>query len=454
MNDFHNKFGAIEHLVGELRQHQFSNPKEVEQVLSSILELVRDVAERETTEIGLREANEELQMQLQAQLEENKRTQALENEQRVLTEALRDTIVTMSSTLDLNKVLDQILDTVERVTPYDGANVLFIESDLVHVVRQRGYVGKGEEQGWLGQRIPITKLAILQQMVDLGKPLAIPDTSDSGMWIGFPGLDWIHSNVIAPIRLKNKVLGFLSLDSATPGFFTQIHAERLQTFADQAAIAIHNARLYDRAKRAAILAERNRLANELHDTISQTLWSINLITERLPSIWESNRDEGQRGLSTLHQLAQSALAEMRSLLLELRPSEVTDAKLGELIRQLAAVIANRTGLIFSVKVETQDPLPPDVQVILYRVIQEALNNIVLHASATKVEIYFSSHLGHVELIIQDNGRGFDPARIALGHLGLSIMSDRVQTIGGSIETISHKGEGTVIKVSWESAHEA
>src|SRR5579859_2455319 len=157
MNDLHSKFEAIELLVGELRQHQFSDSKEMEHLLSSILELIRDVAERETTEITLRNANEDLQTQLQAQLEENKRTQALEREQRVLTEALRDTIVTMSSTLDLNKVLDQILDTVGRVTPYDGANILFVESDLVHVVRQRGYVGKGEEQGWLGQRIPITK---------------------------------------------------------------------------------------------------------------------------------------------------------------------------------------------------------------------------------------------------------------------------------------------------------
>ncbi len=489
MNDFSNKFEAVEHEVNELRQHYANDPQAVERVLTSIVELIRNVeirpqlappddpaelerrveertaalrqenatlqsqmAERETVEIMLRKVNKDLETQLQAQLEENKRTQTLEREQRALTEALRETITTMSSTLDLNKVLDQILDTVGRVTPYDGANVLFIESDLVHVVRQRGYVEKGQEQEWLNQRIPITKLAVLQQMMDLGKPLAIPDTSASSMWIGFPELDWIHSNVVVPIRLKDKVLGFLSLDSATPGFFTQLHAERLQSFADQAAIAIHNARLYDRAKRAAILAERNRLANELHDTISQTLWSISLITERLPSLWDINREEGQRSLNTLYQLAQSALAEMRSLLLELRPSELADAKLGDLIRQLTAVIANRTGLTFSVKVEAQDPLPPDVQVIFYRVIQEALNNIVLHASATQVQIYFSSHVGHVELTIQDNGRGFDPAYIALGHLGLSIMNDRIQSIGGVIETISQKGNGTLIKVSWDSSH--
>lgn len=410
--------------------------------------LQRQIAECNATEALLRTANETLKIQLEEQLEENKRTQLLEREQRALTEALRDTIATMSSTLDLNKVLDQILETVGRVTPYDGANVLFVESDLVHVVRQRGYVEKSQEKEWLNQRIPITKLAALQQLMDIGKPLAIPDTSVSPMWIGFPGLDWIHSNVIVPIRLKDKVLGFLSLDSATPGFFTQVHAERLQTFADQAAIAIHNARLYDRAKRAAILAERNRLASELHDTISQTLWSISLITERMPSIWEKNMDEGQRSLITLNQLAQSALTEMRSLLLELRPSELIDAKLGDLIHQLGAIVASRTGLQFSITVDTQDPLPPDVQLVLYRVTQEALNNIVHHASATQVEIYFASHAGHVDLTIKDNGRGFDPDHIALGHLGLSIMNDRIQGIGGAIEMISQKRQGTLIKVSW------
>jgi len=410
--------------------------------------LQNQLAEREMTEAQLRQTNQELHRELQAQIEENIRTRTLEQEQRVLTEALRDTIATMSSTLDLSKVLDQILDTIGRVTPYDGANVLFVESDLVHVVRQRGYVEKEKEEAWLSQRIPLTKLAALQQLMDVGKPLAIPDTSTSSMWIGFPGLDWIRSNVVVPIRLKDKILGFLSLDSATPGFFTQAHAERLQTFADQAAIAIQNARLYDRAKRAAILAERNRLSNELHDTISQTLWSISLITERLPALWDINQVEAERSLTTLDELARSALAEMRALLLELRPSELTDAKLGDLIHQLTRIITSRTGLVFTITLEAQESVPPDVHIILYRIIQSAINNIVLHAWATHVEIYFSSLAGHVSFTIQDDGRGFDPERIAPGHLGLSIMHDRIESIGGTIETISQKGHGTLIKVNW------
>ena len=145
---------------------------------------------------------------------------------------------------------------------------------------------------------------------------------------------------------------------------------------------------------------------------------------------------------------------MRSLLLELRPSELTDAKLGDLIRQLAAVISNRTGLLFSVAIEAQDPLPPDVQVLLYRVVQEALNNIVLHASATHVEIHYNSHSEHVALTIQDNGRGFDPQRIEIGHLGLSIMNDRIKSIGGTIEMVSQKDNGTLIKINWDNTRKS
>lgn len=402
-----------------------------------------------TSQLAAQEAEvARLNRVLQEKVQEYQRTRSLEQEQRILKEALQDTVAAMSHTLDLNKVLDHILDTVRRVTPYDGANILFVESDLVHIIRQRGYIEKGLEEDWLKQPIPISHLAALQQMMHMGKPLATPHTETSATWFGFPDAGWINSNIIVPIRLKDKTLGFLSLDSATPGFFTQAHAEQLQVFADQAAIAIQNARLYDRAKQAAVLEERSRLANELHDTISQTLWSVSLIAERLPMLWEVNREEGKRSLTSLHELAQGALAEMRSLLLELRPSALLGANLGVLIRQFADIVATRTGLIFSLTLQSQAPLPPHVQVVLYRVMQESLNNITRHASATHVEIIFNSEVEHVEMTICDNGRGFDPASVTPGHLGLSIMRDRLVAIGATLETISGQQGGTVIKVVW------
>lgn len=410
--------------------------------------------ENSNKETGLLKAEiVRLKQQLENLQLEHQQAQLREREQRILVEALQQTVTAMSSTLDLDKVLDHILDTIEHITPYDGANVLFVESDLVHVIRQRGYIEKGLGEDWLKQPIPIMRLTALQQMMDMGKPQATPNIITSSMWAGFPQAAWIHSNVIAPIRLANKTLGFLSLDSATPGFFTETHAAQLQVFADQVAIAIQNARLYDRAKKAAIMEERSRLANELHDTISQTLWSISLVSERLPELWKLNQAEGQRSLANLHQLAQGALAEMRSLLLELRPAVLVDEKLGTLIRQLADIIATRTGLDFSITIQNQDPIPPEVQIALYRVLQESLNNITRHALATHVEIFFNSSSGQIELTIRDNGRGFDVDRIAPGHLGLSIMRDRLQAIGAKLETTSQLTAGTSIKVTWTKPSE-
>jgi len=197
-----------------------------------------------------------------------------------------------------------------------------------------------------------------------------------------------------------------------------------------------------------VRAERSRLASELHDTISQSLWSMSLITERLPLIWDTNIEEGRRSLTTLHELTQGALAEMRTLLLELRPAALIDVKLSDLIRQLAESIGIRTGLTFSVAIEGQYPVPPEVQVVLYRVVQESLNNIVHHASASHIAIHFDSQIGHLDLTIQDDGRGFDPANVAAGHMGLNIMNDRLQSIGGTLEIISQNGQGTFIKVTW------
>ncbi len=504
MSGQNEKIEAVQAWINDLRQSQTTNPVEfntAEVLLSEVLDLIHprkapatsdqglsetyadlerkvqdqtvalnrathilksQITERETAAQKLRQAYTDLELhlqehiayqsrlnqRLQEQIDEQKRTYVIEQEERALTEALSDTLATMSSTLDLDKILDHILDTIGRVTPYDGANVLLVESDLVRVARQKGYMTKGPEEEPFTQPIPITKLAILQQLIDMGKPIAIADTNTSPLWIGFPGLDWINSNVIAPIRSNGKTLGFLSLDSATPGYFTQVHAERLQSFANQAAIAIQNARLLDRAKRAAVLAERNRLANELHDTISQTLWSISLIAERLPAIWEVDQEAGRGSLTTLHQLAQNALAEMRSLLLELHPSSLTDARLGDLIGQAAVIITNRTGLNISVRVGQQDPIPPEVHFALYRVVQEALNNVALHASASQIQIYFSSDSGRIDLTIEDDGLGFNVADIDTGRLGLSIMRDRVKNIGGTLETISQKGEGTLIRVTW------
>jgi signal transduction histidine kinase len=112
------------------------------------------------------------------------------------------------------------------------------------------------------------------------------------------------------------------------------------------------------------------------------------------------------------------------------------------------IIAKRAGLQLSIRVEGQEPVPPEVHFVLYRVVQEALNNIARHALASNVKLYFNSAAGKVDISIEDDGLGFDPLSTAPGHLGLSIMKDRVENIGGTVEIISQKGAGTRINVGW------
>jgi two-component system sensor histidine kinase ChiS len=211
---------------------------------------------------------------------------------------------------------------------------------------------------------------------------------------------------------------------------------------------------------AAVVAERTRLARELHDAVTQTLFSASLIAEALPASWERDAGAGRRLLEELRQLSRGALAEMRTLLLELRPVALVEAELGDLLRQLAEAAAGREGLPVEVTVACECDLPTDVHIALYRIAQEAMNNVVKHARAARAEIRLacsacaatgdSRPVGprQITLSVRDDGRGFDPARVPPDRLGLSIMRERAEGIGAQLEVASQPDEGTEISVVW------
>jgi ligand-binding sensor domain-containing protein/signal transduction histidine kinase len=222
----------------------------------------------------------------------------------------------------------------------------------------------------------------------------------------------------------------------------------------------------ERAVLEAIAAERSRLARDLHDAVSQTLFSAGLIAEALPQSWERDRQEGQQLLRELRQLTKGALAEMRTLLMELRPAALVEADLGDLLRQLAEAAAAREGLPIDVTVEGHGTLPSDVHIALYRIAQEALNNVIKHARASEasVDLRFtqlppapSQQVGAklnrlqqigVELSVRDNGRGFEPDAIPPERLGLSIMRERAESVGAQLTVESKVARGTKVTVVW------
>ena len=266
-------------------------------------------------------------------------------------------------------------------------------------------------------------------------------------------LEGVQSWMWVPLAIKGQVIGAIGVAHAARNYFTTHHADLALTVANQAAITMANAELYEQARALAALEERQRLARNLHDAVNQSLFSAGLIAEVLPRLWERDPIEGRQSLEDLRRLTRGAQADMRLLLAELRPSTLMDAKLGDLLHLLGNALAGRTNIPIHVSVVGEGNLPSDVQVALYRLCQEGLNNIAKHAGASRVDILLQIEAGVVELRIQDDGCGFDPDQTPPGHYGLSMMRERANAMGATLSITSQPGYGTEIVIRWAEAQE-
>lgn len=206
--------------------------------------------------------------------------------------------------------------------------------------------------------------------------------------------------------------------------------------------------LAEKAAEEAVIAERTRLARDLHDAVTQTLFSASLIAEVLPDLWDINHDEALKSTDELKQLTRGALAEMRTLLLELRPAALTQARFEDLIKQLAEALIGRARLPIQVQIDGERKLPPDIQVALYRIAQEALNNVAKYAQASQVDVHIMYSASGVHLEIADNGIGFELNQGKPTSLGLRIMRERAEAIEAELSIESHPGQGTRVAVTW------
>jgi two-component system nitrate/nitrite sensor histidine kinase NarX len=391
-----------------------------------------------------------------------RRVEERTRELRTLLQVSRD----INSTLDLEPLLDLILDQLKTVVNYTGASILILEGGDLAVRTYRGPTSREEARHL---RFPLGEAQVNRQVIRWREPIVIPDvrsdTPLARMFRQTAGGDLesifgcVRSWLGVPLMVKGQMLGMLTLDHSQPGHFTARHADLVLAFANQVAVAIENARLYAQAEESAVATERNRLARDLHDAVTQTLFSSSIIADVLPRLWEQNPEEGRRRLQELRELTQGALAEMRTLLLELRPSALVEARLADLLRQLAESITGRARVPVTLEVEGERDLEAEVKVALYRIAQEALNNVAKHAGATRATVSllcFPSPAegegsgARVELAIRDDGIGFDPGGIAPNSLGLGIMRERAEAIGAALTIESQPGTGTQIEVVWRS----
>ena len=266
-------------------------------------------------------------------------------------------------------------------------------------------------------------------------------------------LDGVKAWMWIPLAVEDRVIGGIGIAHAERDAFTIHQANLALTMANQAAITMVNAQLYEQAQTLATFQERQRLAQNLHDAVNQSLFSAGLIAEVLPRLWEKDPAKGQQSLEDLRRLTRGALAEMRALLAELRPEVLIDSDLGDLLRQLGNAFIGRTNVPVTMTVVGQGDLPADVQVAIYRLCQEAFNNIAKHAQANQVAIHLTRDSSAFILRIRDDGRGFDPQQIPSGHYGLDMMRERAEAAGMVLSVVSRPSHGTEIKIHWTAMAE-
>lgn len=294
----------------------------------------------------------------------------------------------------------------------------------------------------------------------------VNDVMQDPRYLRTPGAPDVYAEIAVPILFGGGVLGVLNVETDEP--LGEEDGELLRLVADQMGVAISNARLHAVARELAANEERNRLARELHDSVTQLLFSMTLIAQSLGVAWRRDHAEGERRVERLLQLSQTALAEMRALLSELRfAGSAVDETAAAVARAAAAL--GRHGLVGALRRHVRElaadglsvtlhargyvPLPKEQEFELFRIAQEALHNVAKHASARTVDVCVTSTAHGTLLRVRDDGAGFDATAdrerdgpTPAGH-GLRTMRERSESVGGLLSIVSVPGNGTVVEVN-------
>jgi signal transduction histidine kinase len=247
--------------------------------------------------------------------------------------------------------------------------------------------------------------------------------------------------LLAPAKLP--ALGLFLLATLGMSYLTATQRRR----AEQARSREHEVRvLYEQAQELAALQERHRLARELHDSVSQSLYGISLGAHTAQEALESEPEQAMASIEYVIALAEAGLAEMRALIFELRPESLETEGLVAALTKQVAVLRTRYKLTVEMELSEEPELSFEMKEALYRIAYESLHNVIKHAHASIVVIRFRQQADEISLEVQDNGKGFDPAGSFPGHLGLSSMRERATKIGGTFAVESSPEVGTSICV--------
>jgi signal transduction histidine kinase len=363
----------------------------------------------------------------------------------------------LASTLELEPLLGLILQRLRKVVDYSGAAIFSasIESNQVEILAYQGPLDQAEV---LKLNFSAERAVCYQTVIQQATPVIIPDIwgdhplakamrSSAGSRLSII-FQHAHSWLGIPLLVRKRLVGFLRLDHSEAYYYSEHHAAIALAFANHAAIALENSRLYREVREKAALVERQRLARDLHDSVSQALYGIGLNAQAAITLCEKVGTSAAFGdiLGDILMLAQTGQAELRSLIFALQP-EVLEAQglLAAISRQLEAIEKRYCLRVVSQLPEQEPELTLVQKEALYRILQEATHNVVKHACAAKLTVKLEIAANQVRLEIADDGQGFNPDEEYPGHLGLQSMRERISGLGGELNIESHHGQGSQLR---------
>lgn len=442
----------------------------------------QDISARKHQDSELNEYRQHLEQLVEERTQElNALNEQLSKEvaERVVLEQLLYERITWLSTLSLAR--QQIKGTADLPETFEKLSVAIIQildAASVFLIRWDGQDDKSEflcrpmHEGLVydseGVRTALQKDSSLRRALELGQPLLFSAddvaTLPASLQSCLPRND-LQSLLLSPVTTNKLLTGVLGISLPQHGQdITPAHNELISKIALDLVSLIQYAAFLDQSRALVAAEERNRLARDLHDSVTQVLFSASLVAEVLPQIWRRDPEKALQSLEELRRLTRGALAEMRTMLLELRPAAVAKSSLHELLAQLTEATTSRVHLPFRLFIEKTPRLPEDVHASFYRVAQEALNNVAKHAQASQVTVSLNAlplmqeqeggKNVEIKLVIEDDGVGIAPEN---EHLGLGIMRERAADIQADLSIISHTGQGTHVSLTWcgivETTHE-
>lgn len=397
--------------------------------------------------------------------EREKERLATSEQKRLIAEGFRETVSALNSNQSLDMVLDTVLDQTFRTLGAGGAAIYQLERlETQPDLLLASIVSKNMPEEFTNvDSITFDKSKIHDQILQK-LPLSIENLnnyefSDRRLT---SELKYLHQVIrqhfsaalAIPLNVQEELFGLVGLFYEQTRQFTDEEINAAVSFVDQAALAIENAQLNSKVEEAAIIEERNRMARELHDSVTQSLYSVTLFAEAAMRMADqSNLERVQDHLGSVQEMSQQALKEMRLLIYQLRDTREKGNNFEDRIKNRLETVERRSGVEFDLQVKGNLDLPGPMVEELYLITQEALNNAQKHAEASQVEVELQAEGPELKLRISDDGCGLDieQARNS-GGMGLQNMAERAEKIGGRFSVESDPGQGTSVFVTLSSEY--